>query len=163
MFFQYMASDVPFQDKKDENILNIRMRDAVEQGLKLPDWCTPEFYSYEHNKNQRIQLKIDENNNATFTVRSFEKDDADIMDTDKAYFASLRWIDTEEKAENLIQYLRYHLQFTDEVELWFLYQGPEYDQIECETVQIDDLRADELKDFYDDFTLDSPRRMIVHR
>ena len=65
MFFQYMASDTPFQDKKDENILNIRMRDAVEQGLKLPDWCTPEFYSYEHNKNQRIQLKIDENNNAT--------------------------------------------------------------------------------------------------
>ena len=56
MFFQYMTSNVPFRNQADTNILNIRMRDAAAQGLKLPDWCTPEFYSYEHNKNQRIML-----------------------------------------------------------------------------------------------------------
>lgn len=165
MFFQYMTSNVPFRNQADTNILNIRMRDAAAQGLKLPDWCTPEFYSYEHNKNQRINLKIDENNNATFAVRSFEKDDADIIDTDKLYFASLKWINTEEKAAVLIQYLREHLQATGEVELCFLYQGPEYkvDEIECEIVQIDTLLASEVKAFFEEDTLDMPRRMIVRK
>ena len=165
MYFQYMASNAPFREQEDTNLISVRMRDAEALGYKLPDWCTPEFYSYEHKKNQRIMLKKDENNNATFRVRSFEYDDFDMLESDKSYFASLRWIDTEEKAEALIQYVKKHLETTDEVELCFLYQGPEYtaEEIECELVQIDTLLASEVKSFFEDDTLDMPRRMIVRK
>jgi len=165
MYFQYMASNAPFREQEDTNLISVRMRDAEALGYKLPEWCTPEFYSYEHNKNQRIMLKKDENNNATFRVRSFEYDDFDMLESDKSYFASLRWIDTEEKAEALIQYVKEHLETTDEVELCFLYQGPEYtaEEIECEIVQTDTLLASEVKAFFEDDTLDMPRRMIVRK
>jgi len=88
-----------------------------------------------------------------------------MLESDKSYFASLRWINTEEKAEALIQYVKEHLETTDEVELCFLYQGPEYtaDEIECEIVQIDTLLASEVKSFFEDDTLDMPRRMIVRK
>ena len=54
MYFQYMASNAPFREQEDTNLISVRMRDAEALGYKLPEWCTPEFYSYEHNKNQRI-------------------------------------------------------------------------------------------------------------
>ena len=102
MYFQYMASNAPFRDQEDTNLISVRMRDAEALGYKLPDWCTPDFYTHEHNKNQRIWLKKDESNNATFKVHSFDRDDAAILEgTEKTYFASLKWIDTEEKAEAL--------------------------------------------------------------
>ena len=88
-----------------------------------------------------------------------------MLESDKSYFASLRWINTEEKAEALIQYVKEHLETTDEVELCFLYQGPEYtaEEIECEIVQTDTLLASEVKAFFEDDTLDMPRRMIVRK
>ena len=45
MFFQYMASNAPFQEQEDTNLISVRMRDAEALGYKLPEWCTPEFYS----------------------------------------------------------------------------------------------------------------------
>ncbi len=165
MYFQYMASNAPFRDQEDTNLISVRMRDAEALGYKLPDWCTPDFYTHEHNKNQRIWLKKDENNNATFRVRSFEYDDFDMFKSDKPYFASLRWIDSEEKAEALIQYVKEHLATTDEVELCFLYQGPIYteEEIGCRIVNINELQAAEVKTFFDDYPNDDPRRMIIRK
>ena len=166
MYFQYMASNAPFRDQEDTNLISVRMRDAEALGYKLPDWCTPDFYTHEHNKNQRIWLKKDESNNATFKVHSFDRDDADILEgTEKTYFASLKWIDTEEKAEALIQYVKEHLETIDEVELCFLFQGPIYteEEIGCRIVNINELQAAEVKAFFDDYPNDDPRRMIIRK
>ena len=108
-----------------------RYRKEMTKGLDEEQIRTiQEVYEYELKLEKRKEdvelLLIPKDERKVNEITRQIEDDFDMFKSDKPYFASLRWIDTEEKAEALIQYVKEHLEITDEVELCFLYQGPIY-------------------------------------
>ena len=116
-WFQYMTSDVPFAEKENEYILEYTVAEAIEKGIPL----SSREKSYP--PNVRILKQLEGYDTVGFSVQSFEKYSFDMRDTDKAYCAFMWYIGTIQQAEGLLNYLQVHMEQSNEVELWHLFQG----------------------------------------
>lgn len=129
--YQFLASDVMLENVKNEKVMFFSVKQALERGITL---------------NKKLIANIDENKKDV--VMYFEKkedlgeisislemEDMKIYSddyTNKKYRCSLSWDYTEQRAEQLINYIKHHLEKTKEIELWKIWLGEkEKPNIEC--------------------------------
>ena len=118
----------------------------IAADIPLPEWRPPQEYP--------LEINIDEG-----TIYDGGADDNFFLHhfpyaeeyTNKKYGVSLEWNYTEGRARQIIDYLRAALQKTDAVELWQVwlmdyYEFEERPFIHCQTVAIQDLTPEHIKE-----------------
>ncbi len=90
-----------------------------------------------------------------------------MRDTEKAYCADIWYMGTLKKAEILLQYLHGHMEQSDEVELWHLFQGSHTDKpyeiaTKITTVLLNELTAETIYEFFNHYE-NAPCCMIVKK
>ena len=116
-WFEYMTSNVPFKEKENEYELEYTVAEAIEKGIPL----SAQERTYP--PQVRIIKQLDGYDTVGFSVQPFEKYSMDMRDTDKQYCAFMWYISTKQQAEGLLHYLQDHMQQSNEVELWHLFQS----------------------------------------
>ena len=160
-WFQYMTSDVQFKEKDNEYELAYTVGEALEKGFPLTD------KQKTYPANLRIITHLEGYDTVGFSVQPFEKYSVDMRDTDKQYCAFMWYISTKQQAEGLLHYLQDHMQQSNEVELWHLFQGPHTNkpyEIETKTtiVSFEELTTEILYELYHNCE-DAPSCLIVQK
>ena len=160
-WFEYMTSNVPFKEKENEYELEYTVAEAIEKGIPLS--AKERTYPPQ----VRIIKQLDGYDTVGFSVKSFEKYSMDMRDTDKQYCAFMWYISTKQQAEGLLHYLQDHMQQSNEVELWHLFQGPHTNkpyEIETKTtiVSFEELTTEILYEFFHNCE-DAPSCLIVQK
>ena len=159
----YIASNFPLEERPNPHERMISVNEAIALGVKdIPkhlladgfDKDKPDVIMY---ADREIKLNVftkeitDGNFDDDFCI--FSAEGAEGLKTDKKYKMFLEWYRyTDGRANEVIKYLRNHLENTDEIELWHIWLGN--DKISGTKViekSIDELSAEDIHflDSYD--------------
>ena len=160
-WFEYLTSNVPFKEKENEYELEYTVAEAIEKGIPLS--AKERTYPPQ----VRIIKQLDGYDTVGFSVQPFEKYSMDMRDTDKQYCAFMWYISTKQQAEGLLHYIQDHMEQSNEVELWHLFQGPHTNkpyEIETKTtiVSFEELTTEILYEFFHNCK-DVPSCLIVQK
>ena len=160
-WFEYMTSNVPFKEKENEYELEYTVAEAIEKGIPLS--AKERTYPPQ----VRIIKQLDGYDTVGFSVKSFEKYSMDMRDTDKQHCAFMWYISTKQQAEGLLYYIQDHMEQSNEIELWHLFQGAHTSkpyEIETKTMIISfkELTAEVIYEFYHNCE-DAPSCLIVQK
>lgn len=130
----FMASDVPFAERRNPHEKLLSVNEALELGIAdIPDFMLEE--DFDRNQpdvilymDREIEInpqtnEIEDGNFADdFAIFPFLPQEMFGIHMEKPFCASLEWNRyTEERAENVIAYIREHLQKTEELEIWHVW------------------------------------------
>ncbi|MEY8322256.1 hypothetical protein AAK894_14485 [Lachnospiraceae bacterium 46-61] len=128
--YQFLASDAMLETVENDKVFFFSIKEAREKGLSFPF-------------DEKVLSRIDENEENTVLYFEKKEDLGEIdiylevneylaiysMDyTKKKYRYTLDWSYTEERAEQLIDYIKRNLEKTKEIELWSIWLGEEQKQ-----------------------------------
>lgn len=147
----YMASDYPLKERPNPNCKTLSVNEALAMGMDVPGFLLEPGFDRDKpdvllwSDDLDTQGKLDED----FSIHVLDASADDIY-TEKKYRAVLEWDCTEGRAEKVIQYIREHLEHTDELELWHVWVGLDASpKIRRCPIPLDELRLDDLKELSD--------------
>lgn len=120
----YMASDYPLEERPNPNYKTLSVNEALAIGLEVPEFLLKSGFDRDRpdvilwSEELDTQDKLDDD----FSIYTLDASMDDLY-TEKKYRAALEWDYTEGRAEKVIQYIREHLEHTDELELWHVWVG----------------------------------------
>ena len=128
----FLASDTPFKKLLNPHEKIISINEALTLGVEIPDYAL----NMDLARDKPILLYMDReikchpdtneiedgNFDDDFSIRPFSPEKVFGIHTEKNYCAKLEWHRyTEGRAENIIAYIREHLQTANELELWHVW------------------------------------------
>ena len=130
--FFFLASDTPFKKLINPHEKIISINEALVLGVEIPDYALNMDLDRDkplllymdreikyHTDTKEIE---DDNFDDDFSIRPFPPENVFGIHTEKPYCAKLEWHRyTEGRAENILTYIREHLQTADELELWHVW------------------------------------------
>ena len=154
--YQFFASHKPLKEMANPYIEHLSINDLIAKGMEIPFnlldksinrdekiciWCDSEEHMYE--------ISI-------FTVLESSFPNYKEV-SDKSQIATLEWRYSDQRAEELIQYIREVLNdenYDDEIELWHVWMGDSLEALDIREYKVDQLTVPifrELlgKDFYE--------------
>ena len=150
----FFASDAILEDVRNEKVWLLSVKEAKERGI-LP--TQKGILS-----NEQLISKIDENEEGTILYFEKKEDlgEIDIFSvaedvfysdcinyTQKKYCSSLNWTYTEKRAEQLIVYIKKHLEKTKEIELWEIWLG-EKEKPDVKCCKLSELDTKKIKNIF---------------
>ncbi|MDR1703140.1 MAG: hypothetical protein LBS19_00430 [Clostridiales bacterium] len=129
-WFEFLASDIPMDDLENARALRLSVGEAVKRGLNAPDTVlraadieSPEAFLWFEKREDLYEIEIKE---MLPFMRTNGKDVFPVVDL--LHFSSLNWEYTDERARQLIEYVRTHLEKAGVVELWGYWAGMDTDR-----------------------------------
>ncbi|WP_458407852.1 hypothetical protein [Anaerotignum sp.] len=128
----FMASDIPFEELPNPHEKIVSINEALALGAKIPDYVL----NGDFDRNKPIMLYMDREIKFNTETKEFEDgnfdDDYGIypfspmevfgIHTEKPCCAKIEWNRyTDGRAENVIRYIKKHLQKAEELELWHVW------------------------------------------
>lgn len=144
----YMASDRPLKERPNPNCKTLSVNEALAMGMDVPGFLLEPGFDRDKpdvllwSDDLDTQGKLDDD----FAIYALDPSMDDIY-TEKKYRAALQWDYTEGRAKKVIQYIREHLEHTDELELWHVWVGLDaFPKIRKCPISLDELISDDLKE-----------------
>ncbi len=141
----FFASDAILEDVRNEKVWLLSVKEAKERGISL---------------NQKLISNIDENKEETILYFKKREDLGEIEIssakafyndcknyTKKEYCSVLQWDYTKERAEQLIVYIKKHLEKTKEIELWKIWLG-EKEKPDVKCCKLSELDTKKIKNIF---------------
>lgn len=141
----FFASDAILEDVRNEKVWLLSVKEAKERGISL---------------NQKLISNIDENKEETILYFKKREDLGEIEIsstkafyndcrnyTKKEYCSVLQWDYTEKRAEQLIAYIKKHLEKTKEIELWKIWLG-EKEKPDVKCCKLSELDTKKIKNIF---------------
>lgn len=129
--YQFLASDEVLKNVKNEKVMFFSIKEALKRGITLNKKL---IANIDENKKDVIMYFKKKEDLGEISI-SLEIEDMKIYSdnyTNKKYRCRLSWDYTEERAEQLINYIKQHLKKTKEIELWEIWMGEkEKPSVEC--------------------------------
>lgn len=129
----FFASEVPFAKSSNPHEKLLSIHEALALGVKIPEYLLngdfdrdkPKMLLY-MDREIRINTDTEEiedgNFDDDFAIRPFSPLEAFGIHTEKPYCAELEWFRyTKGRAENIISYIKEHLQKAEELEIWHVW------------------------------------------
>lgn len=140
--YQFLASNKPLKNMVNPYIEFISINQMIERGMEIAEFilddtqinreekivliCDSEEHLYE------IQIKCDDPNRY---ARDY---------TDKKYISEITWHYTQERAQQLLEYIRIQMELSDEIELWNTWMDdvkiPFVNECKLNELTIDDIK-----------------------
>lgn len=126
----FLASDRPFKELLNPHEKSISINEAIALGIEIPDYASgldrdkPILLYMDRDLHFNTKTKEPEDGNFddNFSIRPFPPEEVFGIHTEKPYCAKLEWHRyTEGRAENILIYIREHLQSADELEIWHVW------------------------------------------
>ncbi len=115
--YNFFASNAVLESVINEKVFFFSFNEALERGIKIP-WNIAD----KDKKNTILYVKNREDLDEIEISPGHMIDDENNY-TKMKYRASLHWVYTEKRAEQLLDYIKQHLQKTNEIELWKIWLG----------------------------------------
>lgn len=122
-YYQFIASDERLPDLENEKLISLSINEAYERGLVFGDYgMSPEdvveLYEDKDAKGACIYCENEEDLDELSIIEEDEFSDYSSGYTEKEFRSSINWKMTDERAEKLVNYIKEHMESTDEVEVW---------------------------------------------
>lgn len=131
--YQFLASDAMLETISNEKVFLLSIKEAREKGLSFP--FDDKLISNINENEKGTVLYFEKKEDLGEIDISLEIEDMKIYSddyTDKEYRYRLSWDYTEQRAEQLINYIEHHLKKAKEIELWEIWMGEkEKPNIKC--------------------------------
>ncbi|PKM95616.1 MAG: hypothetical protein CVU84_02095 [Firmicutes bacterium HGW-Firmicutes-1] len=115
--FQFIASDSPLKDVKNPYIEFLSINMALARGIQLDDYILDDP-DIDRDDVKRMFICDSEEHMHEIEIKQEESPSYAEKYTQKKYASELRWIYSEERALQLLDYIKEHLKDSNEVELW---------------------------------------------
>jgi len=115
--FQFIASDSPLKDVKNPYIEFFSINMALTRGIELDDYLLDDPDIDRDDEKMMFICDSDEHMHE-IEIKQEESPLYTEKYTQKKYVSELRWIYSEERALQLLDYIKEHLNDSNEVELW---------------------------------------------
>lgn len=147
----YMASNHPLKERPNPNCKTLSVHEALAMGMDVPEFLLepgvdrdkPDVLLWSDDLD--TQGKLDDD----FGIYTLDPSMDDLY-TAKNYRAALQWDYTDGRAEKVIQYIREHLEHTDELELWHVWVGLDaFPKIRRCLIPLEELTPADLKELSD--------------
>ena len=154
----YIAGDQPFRKIENPHIRMRSIRQALAEGIRLPNWMTMEMLEgKDWDKPDFFMSFTEEYTGEEFTILPFDKSCfLDEIYTEKVHCAYYDWHNTETYTAQTIAYIQECLQETDEIELWNIWLGGAWLEADDDTrpnLKSSRTREAEEQDTWDDWKL----------
>jgi hypothetical protein len=158
--FTFLASNAPIKDVRNPHAKTVSLNEAVALGEEVPDIFGDDY-------------DWDKPDVLLWTDEEFDLEDITIFEAKwfKTYTPGLQynsivdWGFSDERAKQLIAYIRKHLETTDTIEIWHIWLDGDNDingTPEIVSVSCDDLTSDFLACYLkDNHGEDRPVRIII--
>jgi len=124
----FLASDIPMPDMENPHQQFLSVNEALMKGMELSN-IVLDSTTIDRDKPGVILWVDSENNLGEITIKGtkqpyyFTDDFGNPPDTDLPCFSSLEWKHSEERANELIKYIRKHLETAAVLEIWHYWIG----------------------------------------
>ena len=155
----YFASDAPLKEWESPHNRMMSVNEALAAGIEIPDILDLDavdkddphmlLWSDSYVKKEDTGILEDSGFDDDISIRAMEKSE-DVL-TEKNYCACLEWPGfTKGRAQRLITYIREHLTFAQEIELWHIWMGSSYPppQIQKSYIRLEELHTDAIEKLY---------------
>ena len=154
-YLTYIASDALLKQVVNPHYKQLSINEALEIGMDIPEFLLesgvdknePDILLW---SDTEIIIDIEQHTfddggvYDDFAIFPIEKT-ADIL-SEKRFYACLEWQYTEERANKVVQYIKEHLEHTDEVEVWRIWMGSDYPQrISKSRIPADKLTTEDVR------------------
>lgn len=143
--YQFFASDKLLQEVTNPFIKLLSINDMIANNMEIPEY----LLKTQKDRDKKIVLQCDSEEHL---------DEIEIMNennvpvgylkkyTNKKYISSLRWRYTDERAEEIIQYIKEQLKNVDEIELWDTWMDEKVEEPIVRELKIHDLTVQLIKE-----------------
>ena len=155
--FTFLASNMPLENLENPHIKMFSINQAIAQGIEMTEFLPDNI---DRDKPNVLLWVADEEKLHELTI--FETKNYSIG---MKYNSIAEWVYTAERAEQLISYIRRHLESADSLEIWHVWLDG-YNEIigkpEIVVINIKDLTEDKLAKYLKDNDDDTrPVRIII--
>ena len=145
-FFSFIASDFPLKDVENTKIEFLSIKEAEKRNIPLHDWLE----NMDIDREKQILMYCEKEEDLDEIAISTYLYDGDIeikQVTEKKYVSSLSWRYTDERALQLIDYIKKHLEVAEDIEFWNIWIGNGDADKPCEITKchVDSLEKSHLK------------------
>ena len=167
----YIASDAPLQEVKNPHYKTLSVNEALSMGLVVDEVFLRPGYNRDEPDvilwsdteliiDTEAETVDDGNFDDDFAILRLS-DATDDIYTEKKYRTYIEWDCTEGRAKNVIDYIRNHLEHTEEIELWNIWMGNEdRPRIRKRTIPIHELTPDDVMELEATDVLSEPIRVM---
>lgn len=116
--FQFIASDFPLDDVKNRKIEHMSIAEAENLNIQLPNWYTK---SMNIDRQEKILIYCEKEEYLSeigISTNLYYGDIEARQATEKKYISSISWKYTDERALQLIDYIKNHLEMAEDLEFW---------------------------------------------
>lgn len=157
----YFASNNHLKEITSPHNRTMSVNEAIRLGIEIPDMLNLDqidkddpdmlLWSESYVKNEETGMYEDSGFDDDISIITMDGKTEDIL-TEKKYCASLSWPGyTKGRAKQLIAYIKEHLKYSPEIELWHIWMGKSYPMpdIKKTYIRIEDLNAEAIKKLYE--------------
>lgn len=157
----YFASNNHLKKITSPHHKTMSVNEALRLGIEIPDMLNLDqidkdepdmlLWSDSYVKNEETEMYEDSGFDDDISITPMNGKTEDIL-TEKKYCASLSWPGyTKGRAQQLIAYIKEHLKYSPEIELWHIWMGKSYPtpDIKKTYIRIEDLDTEAIKKLYE--------------
>lgn len=158
--YQFLSSDMPFQNLDNSSIEILSIEEAENRNIPMPNWyskdmdisCTKKILLYAPNEESLNELQITDDGNSHYAKRY----------SNKSHHVALQWRYSNERAQQIIEYIREHLISCSEIELWSVWLDREAESVIKRRI-IDSLTISDINEItnYDPF--EKPYCLVIYK
>lgn len=162
--FTFISSNSPLEDVENPHIKLFSINEALENGIVAHE-SLPASGQIDRNKPGVILWIDDEENFGEITIRAFSKTPYESCLTNMEYCSALEWGYSDERAKQLIAYIRKHLEVSDMMEIWHVWLGDNARTTvpKKHFIHMNDLMPNDLKKMLKHDSYEFPECIIVVR
>ena len=145
--YLFLSSDIPLENVDYTGSELLSIEEAEQRSIPMPDWYSEDMLLI--NRTDKILIYAPDDS-CFDEIQIWGKDDSAFVKkySDKNYHAGLQWVYSDERAGQLIEYIKEHLNNASEIELWKVWLDPD-----CEAgpvkkkCSLDSLAVSDIKEF----------------
>jgi len=124
-YHTYIASDTPIQNIENPYIQLLSVNQALKQGITVPSLLLnsginrdePNVILWTENEENLGEITIHESDKAAWIGSKYP------IATAMTFCSVLEWVYTEERAKELVVYIQKHLDVSEAIEIWRVWDG----------------------------------------
>jgi len=157
--YQFLASNAPLKEVKNEKVEIISAKEAIKRKIEINlDWLNSEDLE----SDEKIILIAQSEDDLDEIEITVDVDGNFLNYTKKLYTASLSWHYSENRALELINYIKEHLNEVTEIELWEIW-ADEITEPLIKRCSLSSLSTKDIEDIFGQEGFEVPKCLIVEK
>ena len=151
-YHSFITSDTPLQDVENPYIKLLSVNQALKQGITMPSLLLntginrdePNVILWTENEENLGEITIHETDKAAWIGNKYP------IPTAMTFCSALEWVYTDERAKELVTYIQKHLDVSEAIEIWRVWDENLENGHTCKQfcIQQNDFNSCDLKDMF---------------